>query len=93
MDADESCGYRPQSDVVIEPIVEFVGEALTWSDEAVSRLGHIPGFIRELVKKRTESYVSDLGETRVTLEHMKQLSARRFGTPPWQRPGSKPNHS
>lgn len=93
MDADESCGYRPQADVVIEPIVEFVGEALTWSDEAVSRLGHIPGFIRELVKKRTESYVSDLGETRVTLEHMKQLSARRFGTPPWQRPGSKPNHS
>jgi hypothetical protein len=40
-----------------------------------------------MVKKRTESYVVDLGEKLITIEHMRQLSAKRFGNKfPWQRP-------
>jgi radical SAM protein with 4Fe4S-binding SPASM domain len=87
MDEDKSCLYQPQSGQVIEPIVHFDSEQLTWSDEAHQKLGRIPGFIREMVKKRTESYVVDLGEKLITLEHMRQLSARRFGNNlPWKRP-------
>jgi hypothetical protein len=72
---------------VIEPVVDFASEQLSWSDEAHEKLGRIPGFIREMVKKRTESYVVDLGEKLITIEHMRQLSAKRFGNNlPWQRP-------
>ena len=89
MDEDRSCQYQPQSGEVIEPIVDFSAHQLRWSDEASARLSRIPGFIREMVKKRTESYVVDLGEQLITIEHMQQLSAKRFGdNPPWRRPQS-----
>ena len=87
MDEDNSCLYQPQSVQVIEPIVDFAAAQLIWSDEAQHKLARIPGFIREMVKKRTESYVVDLGEKLITIEHMQQLSAKRFGNNlPWQRP-------
>jgi len=87
MDEDDSCFYQPQSSQVIEPIVDFGNHQLTWSKDASQKLSRIPGFIRDMVKKRTESYVVDLGESLITVEHMQQLSAKRFGnSPPWQRP-------
>jgi len=86
MDEDSYCHYQPQSGEVIEPVIEFETEKLAWSEAAHSRLGRIPGFIRAMVKKRTEAYVIDLGEKLVTLDHMKKLSARRFGNPALQRP-------
>lgn len=89
MDEDKSCYYQPRSDQVIEPVVNFNDEDLIWSEEASKKLSRIPGFIRAMIKKRTESYVVDLGETRITVEHMQQLSARRFGKKlPWQRPNN-----
>ena len=89
MDEDDSCFYQPQSAQVIEPIVDFSSSQLIWSDDAAQKLSRIPGFIRDMVKKRTESYVVDLGESLVTVEHMQQLSAKRFGKNlPWQRPQS-----
>jgi hypothetical protein len=89
MDADASCDYAPRNKDVIEPITDFVAAELAWSDEAQQKLGRIPGFIRAMVKKRTESYVTDLGEELITVEHMKRLSARRFGgNLPWKRPES-----
>ena len=87
MDEDASCHYQPQNGEVIEPVVDFAGADLAWSDEAQQKLERIPGFIRAMVKKRTESYVTDLGEKLITVEHMQQLSARRFGSDlPWKRP-------
>lgn len=87
MDEDESCHYLPQSNHVIEPIVDFPNLSLVWTEDAKTKLARIPGFIRAMVKKRTESYVSDLGEQTVTTEHMQQLSAKRFGNNlPWKRP-------
>jgi len=89
MDEDRSCQYQPRSAEVIEPIVDFIAYQLRWSAEASARLSRIPGFIREMVRKRTESYVVDLGEQLITIEHMQQLSAKRFGdNPPWRRPQS-----
>lgn len=89
LDEDSSCFYQPRSDHVIEPIVDFNNQHLNWSEEALQKLSRIPGFIRAMVKKRTESYVVDLGETYITVEHMHQLSARRFGNKlPWQRPNN-----
>jgi radical SAM protein with 4Fe4S-binding SPASM domain len=86
MDEDSYCRYQPQSGEVIEPVIEFETEKVDWSEAAHSRLSRIPGFIRAMVKKRTEAYVIDLGEKLVTLDHMKKLSARRFGNPALQRP-------
>jgi radical SAM protein with 4Fe4S-binding SPASM domain len=87
MDEDDSCFYQPQSSQAIEPIVDFANHQLIWSDDASQKLSRIPGFIRDTIKKRTESYVVDLGESLVTVEHMQQLSAKRFGKQlPWQRP-------
>ncbi len=87
MDEDLSCDYQPQNADVIDPVTDFAGDKLVWSDEAHQKLGRIPGFIRAMIKKRTESYVIDLGEQLITVEHMKQLSARRFGDDlPWKRP-------
>jgi radical SAM protein with 4Fe4S-binding SPASM domain len=94
MDEDASCHYIPQPVAVIEPITRFNLQQVKWSDDAHNRLQKIPGFIRAMVRKRTESYVSDLGETLITVDHMAALSARRFGNKlPWKRPaanGDKP---
>jgi len=87
MDEDDSCLYQPQSGQVIEPIVDFTNQQLIWSEDASQKLSRIPGFIRAMIKKRTESYVVDLGESLITVEHMQALSAKRFGkNMPWQRP-------
>lgn len=87
MDEDSSCHYQPQLGQVIIPIIDFAGTDLTWSNDAQQKLERIPAFIRAIVKKRTESYVSDLGEQLITVEHMQQLSAKRFGGDlPWKRP-------
>ena len=92
MDEDTSCHYIPQQSVVIEPITHFAAGSLLWSDEASDKLRRIPGFIRAMIKKRTESYVSDLGEKLITVEPMQQLSARRFGKNiPWKRPQTDNN--
>ncbi|MCP4076440.1 MAG: radical SAM protein [Gammaproteobacteria bacterium] len=93
MNEDASCGYIPQNGKVIEPVTQFETSNLSWSQDASEKLNRIPGFIRNMVKKRTESYVLDLGEELITVEHMQQLSARRFGNKlPWKRPdtGQKP---
>jgi radical SAM protein with 4Fe4S-binding SPASM domain len=89
MDEDTSCDYLPQGKDVIQPVTDFPGADLVWTDEAHKTLVRIPGFLRAMIKKRTESYVIDLGEQFITIEHMKQLSARRFGDDlPWKRPQS-----
>ncbi|MBC8211407.1 MAG: radical SAM protein [Gammaproteobacteria bacterium] len=88
MDEDRSCAYVPQNGRVIEPITRFDTAGLSWSDAASAKLQRIPGFIRAMIRTRTESYVLDLGEKIITVEHMQQLSARRFGNNlPWKRPG------
>lgn len=90
MDEDASCSYIPQNGTVIEPVTDFSTAGLKWSDDAQNKLDRIPGFIRHMVKKRTESYVYDLGQKLITVEHMTQLSAKRFGNNlPWKRPSDK----
>ncbi len=92
MDEDTSCGYIPQNKPVIEAITDFSAISLEWSQDALTRLNRIPGFIRAMVKKRIESYVVDLGERLITVEHMTRLSAKRFGqNPPWKRSANTDN--
>ncbi len=89
MDEDASCHYIPQGGSIIEPISQFETAKLQWSDEALKKLNRIPGFIRNMVKRRAESYVLDLGEVLITVEHMQHLSAKRFGKDlPWKQPQS-----
>lgn len=85
MDEDTFCSYVPSSAPVIVPLPSLSG-SVHWSDEAEQRLSRIPRFIRKMVKKRAEAYVAELGENRVTPEHLSTLSARRFGGKPPQKP-------
>ena len=87
MDEDSSCHYIPHGGKVIEPITDFETSCLQWSEDAKNKLSRIPAFIRSMIRQRTESYVLDLGEQLITVEHMQQLSAKRFGNNlPWKRP-------
>ena len=87
MDADPWCRYTPKGTTVIEPLADKV-TGIDWSPEAKQRLSRIPGFVRKLVKKRAEAYVMELGEPKVTTEHLAVLSARRFGDAKPKRPGA-----
>jgi hypothetical protein len=60
-------------------MVNLVNGAPKWSSEAEQRLSRVPEFLRHMVKKRAEAYVSGLGEDRVTVRHLSDLSAARFG--------------
>ena len=80
MDADDLCGYQPQKKAPITPVVDFTRAEPQWSAEAEQRLARVPEFLRLMVKKRTEAYVSELGEDCVTGRHMAQLAAARFGS-------------
>jgi len=85
MDEDDFCSYVPGSASVIVPLPSLSGQ-IRWSDEAEQRLQHIPRFIRKMVRKRAEAYVTEQGESVVTTDHLSTLSARRFGGKPPQRP-------
>jgi radical SAM protein with 4Fe4S-binding SPASM domain len=78
MDADDLCAYEPQGRALVHPISRVNG-APHWSPEAEQRLSRVPGFLRLMVKKRAEAYVSGLGEDRVTRQHLTDLAAARFG--------------
>lgn len=85
MDEDSFCSYVPGSAPVIVPLPSL-SHTVRWSDEAEQRLSRIPRFIRNMVKKRAEAYVAELGEVIVTTEHLSTLSARRFGGKPPEKP-------
>lgn len=79
MDADDLCGYEPQGRVLVHPMTGLANVAPHWSPEAEQRLSRVPGFLRVMVKKRAEAYVSGLGEDRVTGQHLSDMAAARFG--------------
>ncbi len=87
MDADPWCHYTPQGGSVIEPFQNNEHVAIVWSPRAEQRLARIPAFLRNMIRKRAEAYVAELGEQQVTPEHLAELSARRFGSNlPFKRP-------
>jgi len=79
LDADPWCAYQPLSEDVIEPL-SASGSTISWSKEAETRISHAPGFVRKMVRERAEAYVEECGETLVTVEHLDQLTQRRFGS-------------
>lgn len=90
MDADPWCNHRPSGQAVIQPLIETPGRHVRWSPAAEQRLARVPGFLRKMVRKRAEAYVSELGESEVTPEHMRTLAARRFGDNFPARPPQQP---
>ena len=87
MDADPLCSYVPQDGDVIVPLSDVEASGIRWSDEAARRLARVPAFVRRLVRKRAEAFVTELGESVVTPQHLSVLSARRFGGNKPRRPG------
>lgn len=79
MDTDDLCAYQPQGRALVQPISGSASGSLRWSPEAEQRLARVPAFLRVMVKKRAETYVSGLGEDRVTARHLSDLAAARFG--------------
>lgn len=88
MDEDPFCAYRPSGGAVIEPLDDAATSGLRWTREAETRISRVPGFLRQMVRKRAEAYVLELGEEAVTTVHLDALTARRFGGAAPRRPGS-----
>ena len=80
MDADDLCVYQPQGQPVVNPLTSYVNAVPHWSPDAERRLARVPDFLRLMVKKRAETYVSELGEDQVTCQHLSDLAAARFGS-------------
>jgi len=79
MDADPWCNYVPAGGAVIEPLADVPLGNISWSPQAENRLTKVPSFLRKMIRKRAEAYVAELGEKEVTTDHLRVLSARRFG--------------
>lgn len=79
LDADPWCTYQPQGKAVIEPL-STASTSVSWSQEAETRISRVPGFVRKMVRKKAEAYASECGEMMVTVDHLDQLTARRFGS-------------
>ena len=79
MDEDLLCIYVPENGEVLQPLSDSAHQDICWSIEAEQRLSRVPSFVRKMVKKRAEAYVAEIGGCVVTVEHLADLSARRFG--------------
>ena len=79
MDSDPYCAYVPEGGAIIEPFEQDEDNLIEWNDEANQRLSRIPGFLQNMIKKRAEAYVMELGENIVKAEHLSNLASRRFG--------------
>jgi radical SAM protein with 4Fe4S-binding SPASM domain len=79
MDADDLCGYQPRGEPPLVPASDADIQPPGWSEDAQLRLSRVPDFLRAMVKKRAEAYVSELGENQVTCQHLADLTAARFG--------------
>ena len=88
MDEDPFCAYQPSGGAVIEPLDDVATSGLRWTREAETRISRVPGFLRQMVRKRAEAYVLELGEEAVTTVHLDALTSRRFGGVAPRRPGS-----
>ena len=80
MDADDLCVYEPQERAPVYPLSSLGDIAPRWSSSAEQRLSRVPGFLRQMVKKRAEAYVSGIGEERITCQHLSDMAAARFGS-------------
>ncbi len=87
MDADPFCAYVPEGGAVIEPLAELAGSCIRWTEQAETRISRVPAFLRQMIRKRAEAYVFELGEDAVTTDHLDVLTARRFGNGAPRRPG------
>lgn len=87
MGEDFLCGYQPRGGAVIEPLQE-AGHDIVWTEDAQSRLEHIPAFVRRMVRLRADSHVRETGTNRVTADVLTSLANKRFGKAdmPWSRP-------
>lgn len=79
MDSDPYCAYVPEGNTIIEPFELDKDNLIQWADEANQRLSRIPGFLQNMIKKRAEAYVMELGENIVKAEHLSNLASKRFG--------------
>lgn len=92
MQSDPLCHYLPQGGRPLR-LPSAAATAPHWSPEALQRLQRVPPFLRTMVKRRAEAYVTELGAAQITPDHLATLARRRFGdqTPSFQGPATKGN--
>lgn len=54
-------------------------ELLPWDEEALKRLERIPGFVRNLAKRKIEEAAKDAGESKISVEFMDANKAKLMG--------------
>jgi hypothetical protein len=85
MAEDPWCAHEPGEERVpaIEPPNEVYGREvafeLTWTPEALERVGFVPGFVRGKVVASTESWAHEHGYAVVTPEVMHRAREERLG--------------
>lgn len=82
MAEDPWCDYQPKGDAIIQPLMSEANDDIHWTPEAEQRISRVPGFLRKMVRKRTEEHAREQGEHEVTTEHLAALASRRFGEQP-----------
>jgi len=78
MGEDYLCTYQPNGGPVIAPMAPR-SDTLGWTDEAMLRIAHVPGFVRRMVRQRAEAYVRGEGRAQVTADDLAVLAKQRFG--------------
>lgn len=81
-DSDPLCPYAAGGGAPFLPLPDGEALGIVWSTEAMQRLGRVPPFLHNLVKKRAEAFAAGRGERLVTPEHLSLLVTQRFGDDP-----------
>lgn len=89
MGEDFLCTYQPQGGEVIKARAQETSD-MQWQGDAEQRLNRVPGFLRNMVRKRAEDYAKSQGRTVVCVEDLSTLMSQRFGDRlPFRRPDHK----
>ena len=78
MGEDFLCDYTPGQGAVIQPLGD-TGSSLVWSEEAKTRLGRVPPFVRRMVRRGVEDFVREQGRDRIEADDMAAAARKRFG--------------
>ncbi len=79
--ADPWCLYEPGEDATPDTISAEMAAptAVTWSEDARTRLGRVPFFMRGRVEKSAEAYVREQGLSEISTDVLEHLRQRAFG--------------
>jgi hypothetical protein len=73
LEEDPWCSYKPTGK---KKSIKSMGDGPVWSDAAKERMKVIPGFLREVVRRRAELYALESGHHEITPELLKEIKPK-----------------